>query len=912
MPILASHQLSKLNPRNSLKARLFWNTAGMVSILSLLLSLLVGYVSGKRIETTRGQSLEQLAYQMSDKLEWGMYERYKDIQILSTLDSIRQPSNTLADKRILLEQLQNLYPDYSWIGLTDTQGNILVSTGRLLEGKNASQRPWFQLAQTQTFVGDVHEALLLAKLLPNPDNEPLRFVDIAAPVKDDRGNFQGVLGAHLSWQWARDIKRSLLEVMAQPELLDIFILSKNGHVLLAPSGFEDEKLILPNNLLNTGESSGYSLDAWSDRQKYLMAFAQSKGYQSYPGLGWKVVVRQRQDLAFAPVRSLQKQVLGTGLLLASFFAVLSWFNARRISDPIVSLIVAADRLSQGEKQVKIPGVKGKDELATLSKSLTHTLNTLEDRQRALVSELQQRQQAEASLRASENRYRTLSESLEVKVEERTANLRQRQQQLETEIIERQKAEQAAEAANLAKSKFLANMSHELRTPLNAILGFARLMSRDSSLARSHQENLQIINSSGEHLLELINDVLDMSKIEAGKATLQESNFNLPSLLNDLKAMFALRAKSKGLKLNFIADESLPRYIRGDRQKLRQVLINLLSNAIKFTAEGSVTLRAEANITEAPPTLLFTVEDTGTGIAPEEIDSLFQAFAQTQTGYKAQEGTGLGLAISYHFVRLMGGDIAVSSLLERGSSFKFSLLLNALEDMEEITTPPTAKVIGLAPHQSEYRILVVEDKFNNRQLLLKLLEPIGFQVKAATNGQEAIAIWSSWSPHLIWMDMRMPVMNGDEATRKIKATTKGQATVIVALTASVFEEHKGIVLSTGCDDFVRKPFKEEEIFEKMAQYLGVRYIYEELPQLTPSKSNSSYSDRLTLADLAQMPEEWNEKLHLAATRLNEAEIEQLLGQIPQDKAFLSTALTNLVNNVRFDIIAELTQPSANNG
>ncbi|MEM7590783.1 MAG: ATP-binding protein [Cyanobacteria bacterium P01_A01_bin.83] len=350
--------LNKLNPRRSLQARLFWNTTVMVLVLSLVLSLLVGYVSGTRIESTRGQSLDLLAAQMADKLEEGLFERYKDIQVLSTLSSIRQPTSSFAVTRTLLEKLQKLYPNYSWIGLTDTQGNVLASTGGLLEGKNASQRPWFQQAQTKPYVGDVHDALLLAKLL------------------------------------------------------------------------------------------------------------------------------------------------------------------------------------------------------------------------------------------------------------------------------------------------------------------------------------QIINDSGEHLLELINDILDMSKIEAGKITLQETDFSLTGLLDDLEAMFTLQAKSNGLQLNFVTHD-LPQYIKSDRQKLRQILINLLSNAIKFTEVGSITLSA-TKISEDNPQLLFTVEDTGAGIANEEIANLFQPFTQAQAGYKAPEGTGLGLAISYHFAHLMQGELTVSSKLTRGSSFTLSLPLNIGAIAEEIT------------------------------------------------------------------------------------------------------------------------------------------------------------------------------------------------------------------------------------
>ncbi len=573
MPILVSLFLNQLNPRKSIRASIIWNTAGMVLAISLLLSLLVGYVSGIQIETAREQSLEQLAYQMADKLERGMFERYKDIQILSTLESIRQLDRVQSDRRNLLEKLQDIYPDYAWIGLTDTQGNIVASTGGLLEGKSAKERPWFQLAQTEPYVGDVHEALLLEKLLSNPDSEPIRFVDVATPVTDIQNKFKGVLCAHLSWTWAKDVRRSLIESTAEQNLVEIFVTSQDGHVLLAPEGFESELTI-------------------AEEQKYLTASAQTKGYRSYPGLNWVVVVRQSKDVAFAPVRSLQTKVLATGLLLGSLFAGISWLNARRISAPIIKLSKVADRIRQGEEQVKIPTFKGLNELSILSQSLIYAIGSLNEQKQELVSELDRRRQTEESLKKSETRYRVLSETLETQVKQRTKRLQARQHQLEREILERQKAEQAAEAANRSKSMFLANMSHELRTPLNAILGFSQLMSRNIAFNSSQQENLGIINRSGKHLLELINDILDMSKIEAGKITLHENGFNLDYLLDDLEAMFSLRAKSKGLSLEFERGDKVPQHIKADEKKLRQVLINLLGNAIKFTKVGGITLRVK--------------------------------------------------------------------------------------------------------------------------------------------------------------------------------------------------------------------------------------------------------------------------------------------------------------------------------
>jgi signal transduction histidine kinase/CheY-like chemotaxis protein len=513
-----------------------------------------------------------------------------------------------------------------------------------------------------------------------------------------------------------------------------------------------------------------------------------------------------------------------------------------------------------------------------------------------------------------------------------AELLARTQQQAEELKE---AKEAADAANRAKSEFLANMSHELRTPLNAILGFTQLMQRDSSLSTSEQQQyLNIVSRSGEHLLELINDVLEMSKIEAGRVTLHENSFNLYRLLDSLEDLLQLGAKSKGLQFIFDSTDEVPQYVKTDESKLRQVLINLLGNAIKFTTKGSVTLRVSLvtddlslTIDKGQMTIRFEVEDTGQGIAPNELDDLFKPFTQTETGLKYAAGTGLGLPISQKFVQLMGGEIAVSSMPGQGAKFAFDIQVSPVEEIPIETTQPIGKkVIGLAPEQPVYRILVAEDKLTNRLLLVKLLTSLGFEVREAENGQEAVAMWESWEPHLIWMDMRMPVMNGYEAAKHIKASLKGQATVIIALTASVFEEQRHAILSAGCDDFVRKPFQEENLLAKISEYLGVRYIYEEKDEVGSRKGEqpnpfSSYptlredvpptgrAKPYTLAptSLQVMPTEWVEQLHHAAAQGSDLLIYQLLTQIPKENAPLAVALTDLVENFRFDLVTELAQP-----
>ncbi|MDM9383032.1 ATP-binding protein [Chlorogloeopsis sp. ULAP01] len=695
-------------------------------------------------------------------------------------------------------------------------------------------------------------------------------------------------------------------------------------------------------------------------------------------------------------------------------------------------------------------------------------------------------------------------TLKTPIKKRTSELLQIIKQLQTsqkELIKSQEiakqGQKVAEQANQAKSQFLANMSHELRTPLNAILGFTQMMSYDKTLTVENQQNLAIVNSAGEHLLHVINDILEISKIEAGKTTLNLSSFDLILLLENLKQTLGLRATAKGLKLVFEYAPNLPRYIKTDSHKLRQVLLNLLGNAIKFTDIGSVKLRvtigtrdkkedkgrsqcggeavlgretlpqerllkvnfsrhqgasasgkqclpkrslsgdflhtlqestqsaSTQNLSQSPVVasavgypkgsryassadlkqlaltnvdtqgsqyvesiaakrnpaavlvhqctgssvipsgvekrqeaadqsslfpyycypipdpqclipdtqfLIFEVTDTGSGISPEEIHLLFKPFGQTENGRKAQQGTGLGLAISQNYVQLMGGNLDVSSTVDVGSKFTFDIQIN-LSDCSEISTKKFQhQNTGLAHSQGKYRILIVDDHLESRLFLMKLLSSIGFTVKEATNGGDAISVWESWQPHLILMDMRMPVMDGYEAIRIIRARetkrwghqelgtpragenpfASRSRTIMIALSANVFEEEHQKILSTDCDDFIGKPFSIEVLLEKLSKYLGVQYTDKFTNQKTEAIANQM-QPTLTYAEVAsqllQFSPQWIAQIHHAAASCSDELILDLLKQVPQDKAPLVQILSDLANNYQFEKIMELTRANA---
>ena len=476
----------------------------------------------------------------------------------------------------------------------------------------------------------------------------------------------------------------------------------------------------------------------------------------------------------------------------------------------------------------------------------------------------------------------MGETIKLQMEELRKHHEHLEELIEERTVELTAAKDQAEKANCAKSVFLANMSHELRTPLNAVLGFSQVMRNAPDVTPEQKEHLNIITRSGEHLLNLINNVLDISKIESGRVELEESSFNLHQLIQEIKSLMYMRAQGKGLDFLLEQAPDLPRHVVADGGKLRQILINLIGNAIKFTQQGGVILRAGVIRPEADARMVmeFEVEDTGPGIPEENRETVFAPFLQLQLKDRAslESGTGLGLAICKQYVEMMGGTIRMDSELGKGTVFHIDLPVAVLSDEAVSLEPRRTRVIGLAEGQSRYRLLIAEDQPENRLLLRKLLEPLGFEVLEAVNGQEAVAMFTQWRPHLIWMDIRMPVMDGLEATRRIRTTPAGIRTRIVAFTAHALEEERREIMAAGCDDFIRKPYKDVEIFEALTKNLGVRFVHGE--------ETAAAAMELDAAILADLPKELLKELEQALVRIDIGEVNRVIDAIGTYNSSLS--------------------------
>jgi signal transduction histidine kinase/ActR/RegA family two-component response regulator len=866
------NRLRSLNIRSRL---LLWFL--VLALLPLLLvSAIASLTAVQALQEAVIIGLQSVAFQKSRQIETFIVERQRDVTLLA-----RQP------------EMVRIFRELSLINPNSPEGNIIAARVRVFLERYAEEGGYddvLLVAPDGRLLFTLIDQLPLGAnlyTLALPNEQLARVTDsartlISTEISDFRRLGPGSAVAYIAAP-VLDEGRVNGIIVIQPNntaLYDIVTdnggLGRTGETLV---GERREREILIAAPLRSDPAAAFrrSLSYENNRFGVHQAVRGIQGagvmtdyrgvevvaaWRYLPSLRWGMEVKKDTAEAFAPVVLLQQTALALVLLMLIVVLLAASLVARSISGPIVRLTQSVRQISAGQFATRAPDTGRRDELGTLTVGFND-----------MATQLQ-----------------SLVENLEARIQERTRSLEERTQQL-------QEAREKAEEASAAKSAFLANMSHELRTPMNAILGFARLMERDKAIPSAARDNLGIITRSGEHLLHLINSVLEMSRIEAGQTVYQPAPFDLWQTVAAVEEMFRLRAEAKRLQLVIEREPSVPQYMHGDELKLRQTFINLLGNALKFTDEGGVILRLRYEARR----LYCEVEDTGQGIAPEELGKLFQSFSQTQSGARSQEGTGLGLAITRQFVELMDGSIHVKSQAGEGTVFLFDVACDPASASDMPATQKMPRVRQIDPADTrEYRILVVDDKWENRRLMLQWLQGVGFLVREAENGQQALEVWEAWQPQLIWMDMRMPVMDGYEATRRIKSTTRGQSTVIIALTASAFEHERSMVLSEGCDDFVRKPARESVIFQKLVEHLGVRFVYED------EDAPPAAAFELTVDFVRGLPPALRDPLREAVQKLDMQATHDAADAIATLHPAAGQALRDLTGAFRFDVLQQLVE------
>jgi signal transduction histidine kinase/CheY-like chemotaxis protein len=705
---------------------------------------------------------------------------------------------------------------------------LVEPTGRLLgESPPRPQRRGEDVSAREYFHKTLEtRAPYISKPYLSTHNPGEPAIIMTAPIFNQKGDLVALLYGSLDLMGANLLADLGRQKVGRAGYL--FVADGRTTMIVHP---EKERIMKPAPKAGENQAFDNAVDGWegadltvtSKGVKAIFAAAHLKT------TGWIIGAILPYSEVSQPVREAQRYFIWATLFATIVVLSLGWLLISRFTRDLSQVTAQVLSMSQAPGTAMRLTSSATDEVAVLSGAFNDLLDQLA----------------------------VLHGNLENKVAERTRQL--------------EKAKSEAEAANRAKSTFLANMSHELRTPLNAILGFSGLFQSEPQFPESLRRNLDIINHSGEHLLSLINDVLDMAKIDTGRIELVEMPFDLGGMVRSVIDMMSARAEAKALQLTVEQSPEFPRFIVGDEARLRQILINLVGNAVKFTDEGGVILRLGMRRDEAEH-LIIEVQDTGRGIAPEDHLRIFDPFAQLGD-QGASKGTGLGLAISQQLVHLMGGKINVESTPGKGALFRIELPSKAMRgEVLAKVSPLSGDVIGMAPGQPDCRVLIVEDQIENQLLLEELMVRVGIQVRVARNGKEGVELFRSWHPHLIWMDRRMPVMDGMEATKVIRSLPEGREVKIVGVTASAFIEQRAEMLQAGMDEFVRKPFRASEIYDCMTKLLEVRFLY------SATMRGGMAAEQLTPEMLAALPVELRVRIKAAVESLDERRIFEVVQRI----------------------------------